>query len=118
MEVYGAVQGHWGPLSSLLDDICMLFGYYEALWGHLRDPGGTLGSTLMHLGSTWTDFRSPWEIHEIILELSGSILGCLGHPKPTQSAPGWHMANIVKTCENHVFFCGFEMLEAFRMAPT
>ena len=48
----------------------------------------------------------PWELLGLILELLGSILGCLGHPKLAQSAPGWHLADIVETYENCRVFKG------------
>ena len=46
----------------------------------------------------------PWELIRLILEFLGCILGDFGYPTGTQSAPGWRLADIVKTCENlHVF---------------
>ena len=60
----------------------------------------------MFWGSTWEGFWGPWELPEFILELLGSILGCLGHPKLTQSGPGWHLADMVETYENSRVFKG------------
>ena len=72
--------------------------------GHFGGPGGTLGSTLVFLGFTWEGFGGPWELLGFILELIGLILRCLGHPKLTQSGPGGHLADMVKTYEHFVFF--------------
>ena len=74
--------------------------------GHFGGPGGTLGSTLVFLGSTWEGFGGPWQLLGFILELLGFILRCLGHPKLTQSGPGGHLADMVKTYENCWFFIG------------
>ena len=68
--------------------------------GHFGGPGGTLGSSLMFLESTWVDFGGPWELLGRTLEVLGLILECLGHPKLTQSGPGWNLADYVETYEN------------------
>ena len=84
----------------------MLFEHYGGLRGSLWESSDTLGFTLMFWGSTWEGVWGPWELPEFILELLGSFLGCLVHPKLTQSAPGLHLADIVETYENCRVFKG------------
>ena len=57
--------------------------------GHFGDPGETVGSTLVFLGSSWDDFGDPWELFGLILELLGCIFGCHELPKLTQSGLEW-----------------------------
>ena len=85
----------------------------DAFWFTL----GEIGSTLMSLGSIWGVLGAPWELIELILEPIGLNLGCFGHPKLSQSGPGLHLADIVKTYENLRVFIGFHRLEASKLVP-
>ena len=59
-----------------------------------------MGSSLMFLESAGVDFGGPWELLGRTLEVLGLILECLGHPKLTQSDPGWNLADFEETYEN------------------
>ena len=82
-----------GAFGHTLEALWLTVDTFLGLWG-------SLGSTLMTLGSIWGVLGVPWGSLGLILEVPGFILGCPGHPKLTQSGPGWHFADIVKTMEN------------------
>ena len=70
---------------------------------HILTHLGVLG---LHLAVSWGALEAPWAGLWLMLEPVGVILGCLGHQKVVQSAPGCHLANIVETYENSSVFIG------------
>ena len=66
-------------------------------YGHILAKLEVLG---LKLGVCWAVLEAPWAGLGLVLEPVGVILGCLGHQKVVQSAPGCHLADIVETYEN------------------
>ena len=58
---------------------------------------GSLGRNWLSVVVSW---GGPWAGLGVMLEPVGIILGCLGHRKVVQSAPGCHLPDIVETYEN------------------
>ena len=65
---------------------------------------GSLGRNWLSVVVSW---GGPWADLGVMLEPVGIILGCLGHQKVVQSAPGCNLADIVETYENCSVFIGF-----------
>ncbi len=70
-----------------------------AHFGGLRAHCGCLLVTLEPIGVHFEVFglhlRGPWDLLGLILDPIGFILWRLGHPKVTQSGPGWHLADML-----------------------
>ena len=81
----------------------------ESIWR----PWGDYGHILVNLGVPGLQLavscgvlEVPWAGLGLMLEPVGIILGCLGHQKVVQSAPGCHLADIVETYESTSGFIG------------
>ena len=82
---------------------------YCFIWTYCCDYGHilvNLGVPGLQLAVSCGVLEVPWAGLGLILEPVGIILGCLGHQKVVQSAPGCHSANIVETYENSSVFIG------------
>ena len=70
-------------------------------WGDYGYVLGMLEALGVKLVVSWGVLEAPWAGLGLVLEPVGVILGCLGHQKVVQSAPGCHLADIVETYENN-----------------